>query len=146
MHDQTEVLLQAVAQREGLELVVPPAQLCTDNGVMVAWAGAECLPLGLWQRLPPNLAADEWIDVRPRWPLTDRCHYAHVLYLNAANLRPELLPVRPRPLRGVYIGLAVGEPLQCYGIKARWWSGGMREAMQSRAARARRPSSPASPT
>ena len=68
--------MQAVAQRAGLELVVPPPQLCTDNGVMVAWAGVECLAAGLfWQRLPADTPADEWIDVRPRWPLTDRCAF-----------------------------------------------------------------------
>lgn len=33
-------LLQ-LAAREGLELVLPPPKWCTDNGVMVAWAGHE---------------------------------------------------------------------------------------------------------
>ena len=33
--------LDSVAQEAGLKLVCPPARLCTDNGVMVAWAGAE---------------------------------------------------------------------------------------------------------
>lgn len=33
--------LGAVAAAAGLELVCPPPQLCTDNGVMVAWAGLE---------------------------------------------------------------------------------------------------------
>ena len=27
-------------------LVVPPGNLCTDNGAMIAWAGAERLALG----------------------------------------------------------------------------------------------------
>lgn len=31
--------LQKVAAEGGLDLVVPPAKWCTDNGVMVAWAG-----------------------------------------------------------------------------------------------------------
>ncbi len=30
-----------VAADAGLQLVVPPARWCTDNGVMVAWAGLE---------------------------------------------------------------------------------------------------------
>ena len=64
---------QAVAQGAGLELVVPPPQLCTDNGVMVAWAGAECLAAGLSQHLPVDASPDDWVDVRSRWPLTDRC-------------------------------------------------------------------------
>ena len=64
---------QAVAEGAGLELVAPPPELCTDNGVMVAWAGAERLALGLWERLPAGGAQDEWVDVRPRWPLTDQC-------------------------------------------------------------------------
>lgn len=33
--------LGAVAEAAGLGLVVPPPRLCTDNGVMVAWAGVE---------------------------------------------------------------------------------------------------------
>lgn len=28
-------------------MVVPPARLCTDNGVMVAWAGVERLKTGV---------------------------------------------------------------------------------------------------
>jgi N6-L-threonylcarbamoyladenine synthase len=38
--------LRAVAADTGARLVVPPIPLCTDNGVMVAWAGAERLVLG----------------------------------------------------------------------------------------------------
>ena len=65
---------QAVAEKQGLELAVPPAKLCTDNGVMVAWAGIERMRLGLWELLPAHAASaeEEWVDVRPRWPLTDR--------------------------------------------------------------------------
>jgi N6-L-threonylcarbamoyladenine synthase len=33
--------LAAVAADGGLRLVYPPPRLCTDNGVMVAWAGVE---------------------------------------------------------------------------------------------------------
>ncbi len=44
-----------------LRLIVPPPALCTDNGVMVAWAGLERLALGLTD----SLAA----PARARWPL-----------------------------------------------------------------------------
>jgi N6-L-threonylcarbamoyladenine synthase len=42
-------------------LVIPPPALCTDNGAMVAWAGAERLALG----------AADGLDVaaKARWPL-----------------------------------------------------------------------------
>lgn len=45
----------------GFRLAAPPARLCTDNAVMVAWAAIERLRLGL----------DDPLDFapRPRWPL-----------------------------------------------------------------------------
>lgn len=53
--------LADVAAQTGADLVVPPIALCTDNGAMVAWAGAERLALG---------AADGLgVAARPRWPL-----------------------------------------------------------------------------
>jgi hypothetical protein len=43
---------------------------------MVAWAGVERLRLGL--AAPPPATAEpqegEWIDLRPRWPLTSEKH------------------------------------------------------------------------
>jgi N6-L-threonylcarbamoyladenine synthase len=41
--------------------VLPPPRLCTDNGVMVAWAGVERLQLGL--------TGDPSASARARWPL-----------------------------------------------------------------------------
>jgi len=53
-------LARLVATR-GFRLSVPPPHLCTDNGAMIAWAGAERLARGLVDGL--DFAA------RPRWPL-----------------------------------------------------------------------------
>ena len=38
--------LDEVARAAGFSLTVPPPALCTDNGAMIAWAGAERLHAG----------------------------------------------------------------------------------------------------
>ncbi|HEU0118066.1 MAG TPA: tRNA (adenosine(37)-N6)-threonylcarbamoyltransferase complex transferase subunit TsaD, partial [Alphaproteobacteria bacterium] len=53
--------LTALAAQNHVPFVAPPIELCTDNGVMVAWAGLEHLRLGHKDGL--DTAA------RPRWPL-----------------------------------------------------------------------------
>jgi N6-L-threonylcarbamoyladenine synthase len=55
--------LAAVAARQGLPLAAPPPRLCTDNAVMVAWAGLE--RLHLLTAAPMQLG----VAPRPRWPL-----------------------------------------------------------------------------
>jgi N6-L-threonylcarbamoyladenine synthase len=53
--------LTDLAARFDKPFVAPPLWLCTDNGAMIAWAGAERLRLGLTDALD--------IAPRARWPL-----------------------------------------------------------------------------
>lgn len=53
--------LEEIAASHGAILVAPPVRLCTDNGAMIAWAGAERLRLGQVDALD--------FRPRPRWPL-----------------------------------------------------------------------------
>jgi N6-L-threonylcarbamoyladenine synthase len=53
--------LNARAAGAGLPFIAPPLALCTDNAVMIAWAGIERLRLGMTDPLD--------VKARPRWPL-----------------------------------------------------------------------------
>jgi N6-L-threonylcarbamoyladenine synthase len=55
--------LAGVAGMAGVPMLAPPLRLCTDNAVMVAWAGVERLRAGLTDGLDHA--------PRPRWPLAD---------------------------------------------------------------------------
>jgi len=60
--------LDQLAANTGLPLVVPPPKLCTDNGVMIAWAGQE--------RLSQGLIDDLDVSARARWPLDPKAEPA----------------------------------------------------------------------
>ncbi len=53
--------LIGIAGEFGFAFRAPPLELCTDNGAMIAWAGAERLAAGLVDGLDA--------PVKPRWPL-----------------------------------------------------------------------------
>ena len=55
--------LTAFAAGLGTEALFPPPSLCTDNGAMIAWAGAERFALGHVDDLA--------FEARARWPLDD---------------------------------------------------------------------------
>lgn len=57
--------LHALGEDVSLPVVVPPASLCTDNGAMIAWAGAERIEVDML------LTEEEALGFapRPRWPL-----------------------------------------------------------------------------
>ena len=56
-------VLHRIGFESGTVLVAPPPALCTDNGAMIAWAGAERLALGLTDSLDTA--------PRARWPLDE---------------------------------------------------------------------------
>lgn len=56
-------MLEETMKQRGGEVFYPRSEFCTDNGAMIAFAGA--------QRLAAQQAADLAVKVRPRWPLTE---------------------------------------------------------------------------
>ena len=65
-------VLHRLAFEVGTVLVAPPLELCTDNGAMIAWAGAERIARGMTDTLAAS--------ARARWPLEAR---------NAGNGQPK---------------------------------------------------------
>ncbi len=55
--------LELLAQARGMEFSAPPIRFCTDNGVMIAWAGLERFQNGYTNELD--------FKPRPRWPLDE---------------------------------------------------------------------------
>ncbi|CAB5369263.1 unnamed protein product [Rhizophagus irregularis] len=57
------IFLESLAvEQYNVPLICPPPHLCTDNGVMIAWAGVERFRIGL---------VDEYtIDHMPKWPIS----------------------------------------------------------------------------
>ncbi|MEM9495809.1 MAG: tRNA (adenosine(37)-N6)-threonylcarbamoyltransferase complex transferase subunit TsaD [Pseudomonadota bacterium] len=57
--------VENLCKEEGWRLTVPPPKFCTDNGAMIAVAGAERLAAGLAPQMDEALA----LAPRARWPL-----------------------------------------------------------------------------
>ncbi|TPQ35765.1 tRNA (adenosine(37)-N6)-threonylcarbamoyltransferase complex transferase subunit TsaD [Bradyrhizobium guangdongense] len=60
--------LQDVADKAQTELIMPPPALCTDNGAMIAWAGAERLALGLTDTMEAQPRARWLLDANATAP------------------------------------------------------------------------------
>ena len=63
-----ETLAQA-AQQQGCQVFYPRKDFCTDNGAMIAYAGA--------LRLAAGRQGDDTITVKARWPMADLLPIAH---------------------------------------------------------------------
>jgi N6-L-threonylcarbamoyladenine synthase len=61
---QLRAALDAAAARKRFEVFYPELALCTDNGAMIAFAGAMRL-----QKHPAAASYDYSFNVKPRWPL-----------------------------------------------------------------------------
>ena len=56
--------LNTAARKKHFQVFYPELELCTDNGAMIAFAGALRL-----QRNPNAASHDYGFTVKPRWPL-----------------------------------------------------------------------------
>jgi N6-L-threonylcarbamoyladenine synthase len=55
--------LEAALAKDGARVYYPAPEFCTDNGAMIAYAGA--------QRLAAGQVDGEGVSIRPRWPMQD---------------------------------------------------------------------------
>jgi N6-L-threonylcarbamoyladenine synthase len=63
---QLREALNAAAARKRFRVFYPELEFCTDNGAMIAFAGAMRL------QLQPEAAQKDYaFNVRPRWPLDE---------------------------------------------------------------------------
>jgi len=60
--------LHDVARQAGTQLIMPPPALCTDNGAMIAWAGAERLALGMTDTMEAQPRARWLLDANATAP------------------------------------------------------------------------------
>ena len=63
---QLRAALNAAAERRGFKVFYPALEFCTDNGAMIAFAGAMRL-----ERNPQAAQRNYAFNVRPRWPLDE---------------------------------------------------------------------------
>ena len=63
---QLRAALNAAAAKKHFQVFYPELELCTDNGAMIAFAGALRL-----QRHPNAASLDYGFTVKPRWPLNE---------------------------------------------------------------------------
>lgn len=60
--------LQDVAEKAETTLIIPPPALCTDNGAMIAWAGAERMAVGLTDTMEAPPRARWLLDASAKAP------------------------------------------------------------------------------
>ena len=95
--------LQDVAAKAQTTLIIPPPALCTDNGAMIAWAGAERLALGI-DRYDGRAAPRPLAARRQRHRAGGICEYARGILgdcpMDNESRRERILSLAPLAGRG----------------------------------------------